>query len=53
VAPVTVGTGALIAAGSTVTKDVPPYALVVGRVRQKSLKKWMVKREKRNKERRG
>ena len=28
---VTIGTGAMVAAGSLVTKDVPPYALVAGR----------------------
>lgn len=30
VAPVTIGEWALVAAGAVVTKDVPPYALVVG-----------------------
>ena len=34
VAPLTVGKGAYIASGSTVTKDVPPDALAVSRVRQ-------------------
>lgn len=28
--PVTIGEGALIAAGATVTRDVPPYAIVAG-----------------------
>lgn len=30
VAPVTIGTWAMVAAGATVVKDVPPYALVAG-----------------------
>ena len=34
VAPVTLGTGAFIAAGSTITKDVAPDALAFGRARQ-------------------
>jgi bifunctional UDP-N-acetylglucosamine pyrophosphorylase/glucosamine-1-phosphate N-acetyltransferase len=34
VAPVTVGRGAYVASGSTVTDDVPPDALVVARARQ-------------------
>ena len=37
VAPVSVGDGAVVAAGTTVTKDVPPDALVVSRVPQKVL----------------
>ena len=34
VAPVTVGKGAYVATGTTVTKDVPPGALAISRVRQ-------------------
>ncbi|MCC6646924.1 MAG: bifunctional UDP-N-acetylglucosamine diphosphorylase/glucosamine-1-phosphate N-acetyltransferase GlmU [Polyangiaceae bacterium] len=34
VAPVTVGEGAYVATGTTVTKDVPPDALAIGRVAQ-------------------
>ncbi|MBX3274827.1 MAG: bifunctional UDP-N-acetylglucosamine diphosphorylase/glucosamine-1-phosphate N-acetyltransferase GlmU [Sandaracinaceae bacterium] len=34
VAPVRVGAGAYVATGTTVTKDVPPDALAVGRIRQ-------------------
>jgi bifunctional UDP-N-acetylglucosamine pyrophosphorylase/glucosamine-1-phosphate N-acetyltransferase len=37
VAPVTVGAGALVAAGSVVTKNVPDGALCVGRARQTNL----------------
>jgi len=37
VAPVTIGDGALIAAGSTVTKDVPADALAIERDRQRNL----------------
>lgn len=40
VAPVKVGEGASTAAGSVITKDVPPGALAVGRVRQKNLDGW-------------
>jgi bifunctional UDP-N-acetylglucosamine pyrophosphorylase/glucosamine-1-phosphate N-acetyltransferase len=36
IAPVEVGDGAWVAAGSTITKDVPPDALAVGRVRQEN-----------------
>lgn len=39
VAPVTVGAGALVAAGSVVTKDVPPDALCVARARQVNLER--------------
>jgi bifunctional UDP-N-acetylglucosamine pyrophosphorylase/glucosamine-1-phosphate N-acetyltransferase len=43
VAPVTVGKGAIVAAGTTVTQDVPPDALVIGRVRQLVKKAWAAK----------
>ena len=36
VAPVTVGDGAYVATGATVTKDVPPDALAIGRARQEN-----------------
>ena len=34
IAPITVGDGAVIGSGSTITKDVPANALAVGRARQ-------------------
>ena len=40
VAPVTVGANTYIAAGSTITKDVPEEALGVGRARQTNLPGW-------------
>lgn len=44
VAPVTIGRGALIAAGTTVTQDVPPNALAIGRASQVNRPEWAVKR---------
>jgi bifunctional UDP-N-acetylglucosamine pyrophosphorylase/glucosamine-1-phosphate N-acetyltransferase len=40
VAPVRIGRGAYTAAGSTITQDVPPYALGVGRARQVNVEGW-------------
>lgn len=49
VAPVTVQSDSYIAAGSTVTEDVPRYALAVARPRQRNIKGWVLrKRSKKN-----
>jgi bifunctional UDP-N-acetylglucosamine pyrophosphorylase/glucosamine-1-phosphate N-acetyltransferase len=44
VAPVTIGSGSLIGAGSTITKDVPPDALALSRCEQKVIEGWAAKR---------
>ncbi len=41
VAPVVVGDGAYVAAGSTVTEDVPPGALAIARSRQRNVEGWV------------
>ena len=41
VAPLTIGEGAYIAAGSAITEDVPPGALALGRARQVIKKGWV------------
>jgi bifunctional UDP-N-acetylglucosamine pyrophosphorylase/glucosamine-1-phosphate N-acetyltransferase len=40
VAPITVGAGATIAAGSTVVKEVPPAKLTVARAKQVTIEDW-------------
>jgi bifunctional UDP-N-acetylglucosamine pyrophosphorylase/glucosamine-1-phosphate N-acetyltransferase len=47
VAPVTVRAGAYVAAGTTVTEDVPPGALAIGRGRQRNVLGWVRRRKKR------
>ncbi len=44
IAPVTVGAGAIIAAGTTVTEDVPTDALAIARVPQVNRAGWAAKR---------
>ena len=48
VAPVRVGRGAYIAAGSVITKDVPADALGVGRARQENKPGWASRRPKKH-----
>ncbi|MDH4101183.1 MAG: bifunctional UDP-N-acetylglucosamine diphosphorylase/glucosamine-1-phosphate N-acetyltransferase GlmU [Nitrospirota bacterium] len=48
VAPVTVGRGALIAAGTTVTKDVPADSLAVSRTRQENKDGWAARKRKKH-----
>jgi bifunctional UDP-N-acetylglucosamine pyrophosphorylase/glucosamine-1-phosphate N-acetyltransferase len=43
VAPVKVGQGALVGAGTTVTEDVAPNSLVISRIRQKEIPDWATK----------
>ena len=40
VAPLRIGRGAYVAAGSTVTRDIPAGALAVGRARQRNIEGW-------------
>lgn len=44
VAPVTVGDGAFVAAGSVITKNVPPDALGIARGRQRNVERWAARR---------
>jgi bifunctional UDP-N-acetylglucosamine pyrophosphorylase/glucosamine-1-phosphate N-acetyltransferase len=49
VAPVTIGAGAYVAAGSSITEDVPPGALGIARGRQTNVLDWANKRREKQK----
>jgi len=49
VAPVTIGRGSLIGAGSTITMDVPADALAISRVEQKNIAGWAEKNRQKQK----
>jgi len=51
VAPVTIGEGAYTAAGTTVTKDVPPDAFAIGRVKQENKENYVLRLKQRLKSR--
>jgi bifunctional UDP-N-acetylglucosamine pyrophosphorylase/glucosamine-1-phosphate N-acetyltransferase len=46
VAPVRIGKGAYVGAGSTITKDVPPQALALSRTPQKTIEGWAERKKK-------
>jgi bifunctional UDP-N-acetylglucosamine pyrophosphorylase/glucosamine-1-phosphate N-acetyltransferase len=49
IAPVRIGRNSLIAAGSTITKDVPPDSLAIARSEQRIIEGWAKKKKKSNK----
>ena len=46
VAPITIGEGAYVAAGSVITKNVPPGSLAVARGRQETREGWVARKQK-------
>jgi bifunctional UDP-N-acetylglucosamine pyrophosphorylase / glucosamine-1-phosphate N-acetyltransferase len=44
IAPVTIGEGSVVAAGTTITQDVPPDSLAIARVAQMNRVGWVAKR---------
>lgn len=48
IAPVKIGRNSLIAAGSTITKDVPPDSLALSRTEQKVIKGWRLRKQKKS-----
>jgi bifunctional UDP-N-acetylglucosamine pyrophosphorylase/glucosamine-1-phosphate N-acetyltransferase len=44
IAPVSIGEGSVVSAGSTITNDVPPHALATARSRQKNKEEWALDR---------
>src|SRR5579863_6524527 len=48
VAPVIIGRGSYVAAGSTITEDVPPGSLALGRARQVNKEGWVEERVRRH-----
>src|SRR4029077_19072871 len=53
VAPLTIGEGAYVAAGSVITKSVPPGALAVARGRQETREGWVSRKQKDKKPKHG
>lgn len=45
VAPVKIGKGAYVGAGSTIVTDVPPGSLAVSRAEQRNIEEWAIKRK--------
>jgi len=52
IAPVRIGAGAYVAAGSSVTGDVPPGALAIARGRQQNILGWVARQKQKTEDRR-